>query len=158
MEENKIETTAMSAEDYVNELNNIRENTISREEYERVCKENRTLANALTTGGATFGQAEAPVAKPDLLELKKKVMNSNNKTNLEYFTDVLNYRDALIDQEGIDPFLPVNKEYRPTEEDLEKAQEIADGLRECVEYANGDPKIFTVELQRRCGVKNKIKR
>lgn len=156
MEENKIETTAMSAEDYVSELNNIRENTISREEYERVCKENRTLANALTTG-TQYG-TDKQIAKPDVETLRARVMDGRKKTNLEYFTQVLELRDALIDSEGIDPFLPSNREYIPKQEDIERAQEIADGIKECIEYADGDPKVFTVELQRRCGVANKIKR
>lgn len=155
MEENNVQ--AMTAEDYVAELDNIRNNTVSREEYARVCNENRTLANALTTGTAYEQEAAKP--KANIEELRAELMSSRQKTNLEYFTQVLEFRDALIEQEGIDPFLPVNSSYVPNDADLAKSQEIADALKECVEYADGNPKIFTVELQRRCGsINNKLRR
>ena len=48
-----------------------------------------------------------------------------------------------------DPFLPVGKQILPTDEDVAAANRVADVLKECVDYAEGDSAVFTNELQRR---------
>lgn len=154
-EENTIDTEAMTAEDYISELEKIRGSTVSREEYARICKENKQLANALTNGSSINKE---PEQKPDLSELRKKVFTDKKKNNLEYFNDVLKFRSASLDQTGNDPFLASTHNYTPTDNDRESSEKIADQIQDCIDYAAGDPTVFTIELQRRCGIKNNLKR
>ena len=48
-----------------------------------------------------------------------------------------------------DPFVPTGSKIKPTDEDFAKAKKVADTLQECVDYADGDPDVFTDELKRR---------
>ena len=47
-----------------------------------------------------------------------------------------------------DPFLPQGKQIAATSDDIKSANRVAEALKDCVEYANGDSQLFTNELQR----------
>ena len=151
-EENRTqEQESFGAEDYINSLNEIRENTVSKDEYNRILEDNRKLADALAKGD--YGNEGDKVEPVNLDELRKSLFSpdSQRKTNLQYFTEVLTLRNAVIEQGGKDPFLPYNREYVANEQDVADADRIASVLQECIDYAEGDPQVFNVELQRRCG-------
>lgn len=148
----------MNASAYIESLANIRENMVDRTRYDRLVEDNRRLVEALANG-SHFEEEEEEKGEPSSEIAKRIFKNSKRYRNdLEFFTDALAYRDALIEEGQVDPFLPFNHDYSPDESDVQKAQDIADALKECVEYAQGDPKLFTSELMRR-GVKiNTIRR
>lgn len=137
------------AQDYLNTLDAIKKNMVPVDKYNKLAEENRQLVQSLANGGGI--QEEADVERESSEEIAKRLFAKSPKyrTDLAYFTDVLAYRDALIGEGGEDPFLPNNHEYVPSREDIERAQEIADALKECVEYADGDPSLFSNELKRR---------
>ena len=137
----------MSAEDYVNQLAAMRETTVSKQEYNRICKENRQLAAALTNGGSIAQQQKEPV---NLKELRNKVLTDKKRTDLDYFSDVIKLRDASIEQTGIDPFLPANSKYKPNEADVANANKVAETIKNCIEKSDGNPKKFTLALQSHC--------
>ena len=70
-------------------------------------------------------------------------------TNLEYVSKTLKLRDKLIASGEKDPFLPNGAEYQENQADIDKANYIAKIYQECVDYADGDPQLFTNELMRR---------
>lgn len=140
-----------SAQDYIDNLNALKENMVSRDEYNKILADNKKLVNALSNGGGySREEKKQPV---DLDELRKQLFSpqTQRKTDLEYFTQVMQLRDAVIERGGQDPFLPYNREYIPTQQDIDDANRIADGIKECIEYAEGDPHVFTVALQKKCG-------
>ena len=47
-----------------------------------------------------------------------------------------------------DPFIPIGKNIAPTAEDVQKAENVVNAVRSCLEYADGDSEAFTNELQR----------
>lgn len=49
----------------------------------------------------------------------------------------------------VDIFAPNSSQYHATEEDYRKAQNVADVMQECIDYAQGNPEVFTQELMRR---------
>ena len=49
---------------------------------------------------------------------------------------------------GRDPFLPYAHDYVPTEEDIAASNRVVEAVTLCTEGADGDPDIFTNELQR----------
>ena len=143
----------MTANEYINQINNLRENTVSREEYERIKNDNRELAKALINGtGASIPGITKPEEKPDLDDLRKKLFTKKSKNDLEYFTNLLALRDGVMADGQPDPFLPINREFRATAQDEADAERIATQIKEAIEYADGDPAVFSNDLRRRCGM------
>ena len=143
----------MTAQEYINQINNLRENTVSRVEYERIRNDNRELAKALINGtGANIPGITKPEEKPDLDDLRKKLFTKKSKNDLEYFTNLLALRDGVMADGQPDPFLPINREFRATAQDEADAERIATQIKEAIEYADGDPAVFSNDLRRRCGM------
>lgn len=146
--EEKVDGTEQN---YIEVIQNLKNNTVSKAEYERVIAENKTLANAFATSQPASAEApDEPTHTQEEIDNLTTKLTSKNLSNLEYIKTSLALRDAVISVHGTDPFLPTNSGYVATDADVEKANRIADGLRQMVEYANGDPKLFNSELQRNC--------
>ena len=133
--------------DYIAAIQELRNTTVSKEKYAKLSAENKKLLDALVNGQ----QIELPKEKSvNISELRKKLFDGNTElTNLEYVETALSLRDALIENGERDPFLPYGEKVNETAEQHEAAERVAETLRECVEFANGDSGIFTAELQRR---------
>lgn len=143
----------MTAKEYINQINDLKEKTVSREEYERIKNDNRELAKALINGtGANIPGITKPENKPDLDDLRKKLFTKKSKNDLEYFTNLLALRDGVMADGQPDPFLPINREFRATAQDEADAERIATQIKEAIEYADGDPAVFSNDLRRRCGM------
>ena len=143
----------MTAKEYINQIKDLKENTVSREEYERIKNDNRELAKALINGtGANIPGITKPEEKPDLDDLRKKLFTKKSKNDLEYFTNLLALRDGVMADGQPDPFLPINREFRATAQDEADAERIATQIKEAIEYADGDPAVFSNDLRRRCGM------
>ena len=147
------ELTSVSAEnvtdtdiDYIEALNELKSSTVSKTEYSKLRAENKKLLDALVNGQQIDLPKEEPV---NVDELRRKLFNKDaNLTNLEYVDTALKLRNALIEQGERDPFLPVGDRVSETAEMYDIAQRVADGLQECVDFADGDSGIFTAHLQR----------
>ena len=141
----------MTAKEYINQIKDLKENTVSREEYERIKNDNKELAKALINGtGANIPGITKPEEKPDLDDLRKKLFTKKSKNDLEYFTNLLALRDGVMADGQPDPFLPINREFRATAQDEADAERIATQIKEAIEYADGDPAVFSNDLRRRC--------
>jgi hypothetical protein len=79
----------------------------------------------------------------------KLFSNEKELSNLEYIDTTLKLRTALLDAGERDPFLPVGDQVTLTAEHYEKANQVAELLQDCVDFADGDSGIFTAEYQRR---------
>ena len=93
---------------------------------------------------------DSKVEKLDIKQLRNELFNSE-LNNLQYIDKTLQLRKALIDAGEPDPFIPSGSKYSPTNEDIDAANRVAEGLQHCVDYANeygGDSEVFTNELQR----------
>ena len=134
--------------DYIAEIQKLKANTVSLDDYNRLKNDNKKLINALATGE---GVATAtPEPEKNINDLRNKLLKEgSNLNNLEYAKTAVELRDALIAQGQRDPFLPYGEGVLPTAEDVECANRVANVFKECIEYSDGDPDIFTSELQRR---------
>lgn len=133
---------------YIEAIREMKQNSVSKEAYDKLKEENRQLLDSLINGK----QVNYTVEKKDvdIGALRKKLSNEDETlSNLEYAKTALELRDALIDSGEKDPFLPWGHNISPTEEDVTKANRVADVLKECIEYSEGDSELFTNELQRR---------
>lgn len=132
-------------------LKEARENTVSKEEYDKVVAENKALVSEVINGGgnAGNGQQDTPPQEADIEALREKLYGpkSSDLNNLEFWKATLELRDAVIAKDGIDPFLPHGANIKPTEFDAERAEAVAEVVKQCIEEADGDSGVFTALLQ-----------
>ena len=133
--------------DYIAAIQAIKESTVSKEQYDKLRVRNKQLLDALSSGGSV--EFESQPAKVDIAELRKKLYKTDGGdiTDLEYISDTLKLREAIMQAGGRDPFLPANSS-AITEEMIESAQRVADGLQYCVDEAQGDSGLFRAQLSR----------
>ena len=137
--------------DYITAINEIKQNSVPRKQYEELQAENKELLNTLINGGQIEIADKTP--NPSIEELRKELFGKEamekEKSNLEFISKALELRKALIENGEIDPFLPVGRGIEITREDYEAAEFTAQQLQECVEIADGNSEVFTAELMRR---------
>ena len=91
-------------QDYLSAIKDLKQNSVDRSQYDALKAENKRLLDAVVNGQTI----EQEVAKPvvNIQELRNKVFNTEDQTNLEYITNVLALRKALIESGQPDPFVP----------------------------------------------------
>lgn len=140
-----------STQDYLAAIKELKQNSVGREEYERLKAENKKLIDAVVNGQP--GQEEQQVVihtQEEINALRNELFNSDKElSNLEYVKKAIELREALMENGQPDPFIPVGKQISPTREDIEIAEKVAQVYKECIEYAEGDSQMFTNELMRR---------
>jgi hypothetical protein len=138
--------------DYISAINELKQNSVDRKQYEKLQVENKRLLDALVDGK----QIELPKKEePNIPEMRKNLFGGD-LSNLEYVDTALKLRTALIEKGEPDPFLPVGDNVNLTQDTIDKAEHVANVLQECVDFADGDSGIFTAELQRRTVDSNPI--
>ena len=149
MEDEKKSVTGTEVEDmtpdYLAAINELKQNSVDRSKYEELKAENKKLLDSIVNGTEVALPHED---KKSIEELRANYLKED-QSNLEYVTNTLKLREALMAEGKPDPFLPVGEQILPTDEDVAAAQKVADVLQECVDYADGDSNVFTNELQRR---------
>lgn len=142
------EVTPPADENAVKALKELKENTVPKEEYLKVVKQNKELWEAALNGGSG-GQQETSKS-PTIKELRDDLYGGKKSlTNLEYCTKTLQLRKEIMEQGGTDPFVPVGKKVKATSADYITAEKIADELQSCIDASGGDPVAFNNELRRR---------
>ena len=137
--------------DYISAINEMKQNSVSREQYEKLKNENKELLDTLINGGQVVSEQQETKSIDEMRkELFGKESVEKGMTNLEFVQKSLELRDAVIKSGGLDPFLPVGKGVEITREDVEAAEFTAQQYRECIDIANGNSEVFTNELMRRC--------
>ena len=132
--------------DYLAAIKELKQNSVDRAEYDKLRAENKKLLDSIVNGQSV--EVESVPEKKSIEELREAYLKED-QTNLEYITNTLNLRKALIEEGKPDPFLPIGNQILPTDEDVNAANKVAEILQECVDYAEGDSSVFTNELQRR---------
>ena len=153
-EEKEISVTGTvedNTQDYLAAIKELKQNSVDRSEYDKLRAENKKLIDAVVNGQP--GQEEPVVSKhskEQIDDLRNELFNSPKElNNLEYITKAMELREALMENGETDPFLPVGKQISTTRDDIEGAKKVAQGYKECIEYAEGDSEVFTNELMRR---------
>lgn len=134
---------------YIDTITEIKKNSVPKEKYEKLEKQNADLITALKEGNQVNLVDEPEEESID--ELRDDLYGDPDKsmTNLEYVSKTLKLRAKLIEAGEPDPFLPNGQDYQINETDINTANMIAEQMQECVDYANGDDQLFTQELMRR---------
>ena len=148
------EETSEGTIDYISAINELKKNTVPKSEYAKLKEENKRLLDNVINGTELPEEMKSRQEEPkvDIAALREELYGGKKElSNLEYMEKTLELRDALMANGEPDPFVSngVKIDNPPTRETYERAQELADIYRECIEYAQGDSALFTQELQRR---------
>lgn len=146
-EEEKVVTgnDVVDNTDYIAAIKELKENSVDRSKYDQLKAENKKLLDSIVNGTP----AEVKVEEKKSVEELRAAYLKEDQSNLEYITNTLKLREAIIAEGKPDPFLPIGEQIMPTDEDVKTAEKVAQVLQECVDYAEGDSAVFTNELQRR---------
>ena len=131
--------------DPVKEINELKQNSVSKEEYAKVVAEKNKYLKALIDGSQVAGEKSDKTV--NVKELRKDLF-TKDLSNLEYAKKALELRNALIDSDGVDIFVGKGSKLTPDESDYNAAQRVADAFQQCIDIADGDSEIFTRELMR----------
>ena len=149
MVEEQINVTGKEVEDmtpdYLAAINELKQNSVDRQKYDELKAENKKLLDSIVNGT----EVALPREEKKSVEELRAAYLKEEQSNLEYISNALKLREALMAEGKPDPFLPIGEQILPTDEDVKTAQKVADVLQECVDYADGDSAVFTNELQRR---------
>lgn len=138
------EETGIDNNQYIDALNQLKQNSVDRSKYEELRAENKKLLDSIVNGT----EVAQPVEEKKSVEELRAAYLKEDQSNLEYITNALKLREALMAEGKPDPFLPIGEQILPTDEDVATANKVAQVLQECVDYAEGDSAVFTNELQR----------
>ena len=149
----EIMTTEVEVDEtqkYIDTINQLKANSVSRSDYDKVRDENKKLLEAIVNGKVDESASTEAPAKPSIQELRNKAYgkDAENLSDLEYVTTVLDLRDALLEEEGVDHMIPAGKKYSPDLNDQHCAQKAYEALRHCVDVADGDNEVFIQEVTR----------
>lgn len=151
---NENENVVEEEFDVVKEVNEIKKNSVPKEEYDRLKEEHNKTLKAIINGDVEgLDLPEQPNSSNDNQEIIKACrydLANKELNNLDYVTTALKLRKAVIDEYGEekDPFLPTGHNVTIEKNDVETANRVAETLQELVDKANGDSLYFTNELSR----------
>lgn len=143
--------TEVDGAQYIEALNQLKQNSVSKDDYMKLKQENKQLLNSLVQGTSIenpSAEKQAVVSTDDLVK-KYDELSNGQASNLEYWETTLALRNRLIEEGRQDPFLPFGHDYVIQQSDVDCANKVASIVQECIDYANGDSSVFTNELQRR---------
>ena len=130
--------------DYISALNEMKQNSVSRSEYEKLKADNKRLLDSIVNG--TSENVEV-LPKKSIEELRKNFMKEG-VSNLDYWKNVLELRERLIEDGQPDPMIPTGVRVAANQMDYDGVEKLVSGIQHCIDYADGDSQLFTNELQR----------
>ena len=152
MEDQKKDENVTDNSEYIETIKRLKENSVSKEEYEKLKAENKQILNAYINDIKPEAEEKKETVEElqgDLSDLKKDLARAQEAgmSNLEYVSKALKYRETAMKLGLQDPFVP-NSPLGPDDNDFKTAQKVADKLQECVDQANGNPAVFTLSSKR----------
>ena len=144
-EEEDVVVVEDNTPDYIAQIKNLKENSVSKDDYNKLKADNKKLIDALANGTQVEGVVEPKVSAIEKINnLRKELFGSesNSMNDLDMVSKMLELRKEIIDNGGTDPFLPKGHKVRITDNDKECANRVARVLTECVEDAEGSNRRF----------------
>lgn len=161
-EEKKVEEqtneqpSEMGASEYLKNIQELKDTTVSKELYEKLKKENEILAknainNIPVSNEPQLSEAEVSAANRKRMDELRKELYSNNDsemTNLDYITKTLELRELVIKEDGYDPM--VNQYLTKAEDqqyELDGVKRTVQTYKDLIDKSEGDPKVFKALLE-----------
>lgn len=136
-----------SAAEFKKAYQELKDNTVPKEEFdkanERIAEMTRALIDGTKYSAPKGGE---PVKEKSVKELAKE-FTEDGIDNLEVAKRALAYREAVIKEFGVDPMVDIHSE--DPEGDAQKAQNYVDVLTECIDNSGGSNTVFTAMFNER---------
>lgn len=130
--------------DYIAAINELKANTVSKSDYDKVRSENKKLLDSLVNGNPY--EVQIPTTNIDYnKECHELVFGEERKTNLDYVKKALEIREAAL-KEGINYNMPFGPKAEYGENDVEQTEYIAEKLQELVDRSENNPEAFNFLL------------
>ena len=146
--QNDVQTQAQTQDTnqmYLDQIKELKSNSVSKQQYDKLMEENRNLLKSLVEGNtvSSTDDEEPSRSMEDIL----KDFNSD-ASNLDHIKAVMELHEKHKEQ-GINDFVPMGHNITPTDDDIEDAQKVEDFLNSLIESADGNPDVFNMEYQKR---------
>ena len=148
--EKRNEETVVDNTDYIAAIKELKENSVDKGKYDTLKAENKKLLDALVNGSDIDTQSSQPELGTRL-EYYKAYKENKFNTDLDYWTNFLNLREATIKEYGRDPLVTGNYGLTPEGEKVEPAygeaeamDNLCNGIAQMIDEADGDPNVFRV--------------
>lgn len=127
----------------LDEINKLKENTVSKEEYEKERAKNKELMRRLVEGGGQDVKTDDTV---DLNKIREDLFTNNAEglSKREFWQKVLTLRHERLKNEGVDIFLPKGRKTRYTRLDIESANRLDETISQMIEDSEDNPALFDV--------------
>lgn len=130
--------------DYIQTIEQMRQNSVSKDKYDKLKEENKKLLNTLATGG----QIKVEEQKVDVNKLWEDIFNVRKKplTDMEVVDKLLKIRESCLENEYRDIFVYGGPEFVPEASDYASAQQTAEVYQKCLDEADKSPRAFKAAL------------
>ena len=127
----------------LDEINKLKENTVSKEEYEKERAKNKELMRRLVEGGGQDVKTDDTV---DLNKIREDLFTNNAEglSKREFWQRVLTLRHERLKNEGVDIFLPKGRKTRYTRLDIESANRLDETISQMIEDSEDNPALFDI--------------
>lgn len=145
----ELNTTTIEENDnsaYIAAIQDLKDKSVDRKIYDKLKTERDQLLQTLVEGGSISPEIETKVRS--LAECRED-FKTKTTSQCDYMEKLLALRDAAIREGEPDPFVATGHHVTPNPYSYQRAQEIADIYRECLDYADGNDKVFINEINRR---------
>lgn len=128
------------ADVYLDTIKELKENTVPKEEYEKIKKERDTLVRNVIDSSVLNETTESIDVNSDerIKSLREKIFGKKPISNYEYMEAALELRRAIKERTGRDVFLPEN----PTAEEENQAEKFVSYAKEALELTKENPDLF----------------
>ena len=134
------EANSESVQKMAEALKELKANSVSKNDYDKILNENRELTKAIIDGSSSFVKSNNEAEKkPDIKQLAKDIFE-DGLSNYELAKRELKFRDAYIEKFGKDPFAPNNPDMNS--HDAEAASKVARIMQECINECKGEPHLY----------------
>lgn len=154
-EESRIEEEGSEEEiDYVQAIQELKSNSVSKEKYEKLEAENKKMLKALIDGEQIElenGDQATTDINEKISKLHKEMFVEDFQGNdLDYCSKALELRKAVMERDGeqADIFLPKGHNVVVTEDDRKAAARVAEVMQEAIDQAQGNNQVFIALLQK----------
>ena len=133
-EEKRADAEPQTADEFAEAIKKIRATTVSKEDYDKLVAERKTLIKALAEGDVPEAEKQEK-PKPDKKELRKILSGEKEVSNATYVRAALDYRKTAIEEGKQDPFLPKGIKRSADAKEVEAADRVAAAFEEMLEEA-----------------------
>lgn len=147
-DEPKVEKGGSSELELLKKIKELKENSVSLDEYNRLKEEKNQIINQVLNG-ENIENEEQDTRSVDDIRKTLFGKGAEKLSNREYIENALALREKVIAEGGLDPFLPYGSKIQPDTNDVETVERIVETLQDCIKSANGDDDAFNVAFTQR---------